>query len=387
MFGQQPIDDEDDDNEADPSSGPSPDKSVSSRPPLPDASSKAPSDQVMQYILNKNSSSQPSNKLQDDPLMAQYLKEQSDLDDYRKVKLQADTATNIGQSLSQMALGANAPQPNPVYKNIDTQNQELLGSKEQDMDRRRKVLDAIEARKSREEIASGNRDMRQAIADAANKDRALRQKELSASKQESQVNKWMNSMKDDLDPNKARGGNMAFNQRKVDQAERLSGLIHDTHGNIANLDSRQIEELAIGLNSMLSNSNSSAVSQVEALVPKTAIGNSTKLQEWLSNNPTGVNQIAFVQKMADTVEREKNIASSQVKKAQRQRLAAYEKFKQAAPDEYNQLLNSYGLNEPEEKPLPVASNPKSAYQPGQLVKVRGKMYRVGADGNDLEEVM
>jgi hypothetical protein len=148
MFNQPPMEEDDDEN--------SPYDAVSSRPPI-----ESPRSQVMNFISQKNASSQPSNKLEDDPLMSQYLKEQSDLDDYRKVKLNADTASNIGQSLSQMALGANTPQANPVYKNIDTQNQQLLSSKEQDMDRRRKVLDAIEARKARQEYEEGRRQDRQ----------------------------------------------------------------------------------------------------------------------------------------------------------------------------------------------------------------------------------
>lgn len=156
-------------------------------------------------------------------------------------------------------------------------------------------------------------------------------------------------LKDDLDPNKARGGNMSFNQKKVDQAERLEGLIYGSSGNINNLDSRQIEELAIGLNSMLSNSSSSAVSQVEALVPKTVIGNAQKLKEWLSNDPQGTNQVAFVKRMAETVGREKEIAGEQVKKAQIARLAAHSHLEKADPLGYQRILQSYGIDPSEIK--------------------------------------
>lgn len=151
-------------------------------------------------------------------------------------------------------------------------------------------------------------------------------------------------LKDDLDPNKGRSGNMAFNQKKIDQAERLEGLMKDSKGSVSNLDSRQVEELAIGLNSMLSNSSSSAVSQVKALVPSTAIGDAMHLKEWLMNDPTGVNQTAFVKRMAETVEREKEIAGEQVKKAQVQRLSAYNALKKARPDEFNAIVSAYGID-------------------------------------------
>jgi hypothetical protein len=150
-------------------------------------------------------------------------------------------------------------------------------------------------------------------------------------------------LKDDLDPNKARGGNLAFNQKKVDQAERLEALITDSNGNVSNLDQRQIEELAIGLNSMLTNSSTGAASQVAALVPKSAIGNAKKLQEWLFNEPTGTNQLEFVKRMADTVDREKSTAMHQVQKAQVQRLSAHSGLSKSNPALYNEILQGYGL--------------------------------------------
>ena len=150
-------------------------------------------------------------------------------------------------------------------------------------------------------------------------------------------------LKDDLDPNKARGGNLAFNQKKVDQAERLEALITDSNGNVSNLDQRQIEELAIGLNSMLTNASTGAASQVAALVPKSAVGNVQKLKEWLSNEPTGTNQLEFVKRMADTVNREKATAQNQVMKAQVQRLSAHSGLQKTNPDLYNEITQSYGL--------------------------------------------
>jgi hypothetical protein len=367
----------------------------SSPPPPPDMGKPDISMMVKNAIAQKSGLSLPNStpknpSIESDPMMQQYLKNKSELDDAQLAKIESDRITNLGQSFSQLAQGTNAPKDNPVFKSIQGQNTELLGSKEKDQDLRRKVMDAIEARNSRESIAKDNRLSRQTIVDSLNKDRALKRDELSSHKVDQQVNKWANALKDDLDPNKARGGNMSFNQKKVDQAERLEGLIKDSSGNISNLDSRQVEELAIGLNSMLSNSSSSAVSQVEALVPKTALGNASKLKEWLTNNPTGMNQMAFVKRMADTVTREKTIASNQIKKAQKQRLSAYSKFKDADPDQYNQILNAYGLNENPDDAEPKNQDmtpPKTGYQAGSLVKVRGKMYRVGSDGDSLEEVM
>lgn len=152
-------------------------------------------------------------------------------------------------------------------------------------------------------------------------------------------------MQKDLDPNQARAGNLARNQAQVDQSDRLKGLYTESNGDIRNLDSRQMEELAIGMNKMLSGSSAGSTTQVEALLPKTAVGNSSKLKEWLLNDPQGTNQIEFVKRMAETVDRERQIAQNQVKNAQVQRLSAYDKLKRSDPERYKQVLNSYGIDE------------------------------------------
>lgn len=178
---------------------------------------------------------------------------------------------------------------------------------------------------------------------------ALDRKEARVAKSEQRNDKLSDDlvikMQKDLDPNQARGGNLAKNQAQMDQADRLKALYTESNGDIRNLDSRQIEELAIGMNKMLSGSSQGSSSQVEALVPKTARGNASKLKEWLLNDPQGTNQIEFVKRMAETVERERQVAGNQIKNAQVQRLSAYNKLKKADPERYKQVLNAYGIDD------------------------------------------
>lgn len=152
-------------------------------------------------------------------------------------------------------------------------------------------------------------------------------------------------MQGDMDPNKARGGNLAKNQAQIDQADRLKGLYTESGGDLRNLDSRQMEELAIGMNKMLSGSSGGSTSQVEALLPHSIRGDSQKLKEWLLNDPKGADQQKFVARMAETVEREREIAQKQVRHAQAQRLSAYSKLKQSDPERYKQVLNAYGIDD------------------------------------------
>lgn len=177
---------------------------------------------------------------------------------------------------------------------------------------------------------------------------ALRRQELGIKNKSADYEKnekLATALKQDLDPNAARGGNFAMNQKRVDQADRLMGLIKDSSGNISNLDSRQTEELAIGLNSMLSGSGQGSANQVAALVPSTVRGDANKLKEWLTNEPTGSDQQAFVQRMADTVQRERDIAANQVKNVQLARLAAHSGLQQKAPDLYANVIHGYGIDD------------------------------------------
>jgi hypothetical protein len=382
--------------------------SLSNRDPLVDVS-PSQSDAVKQAILNRMSGSATTKKddeLASDPLMKDYQKSQDNVDEFRKAKLGADYINNLGSAFSQVAQGANAPKQNTeLYSNMQKQGAEALKSTEEDLDRRSKVMGAIEQRKSREGIAADNRDSRSlrlskiVLADLINKmhaqDIVCHEIKISFdAKTEAQVNKWTSQMKDDLDPNKARGGNLASNQKRVDNAQRIEALLSQVHNNP---DPRQMEELAISSQALLSSSGTPAAEQVKALIPHTAMSSANAFREWLTNNPTGTGQQEFVKRMAETVEREKDLANQQVQKAQRQRLSAYGRFKDADPETYNAILNSYGLGEGEEKEEkkksestssgPTQNKPQGNGRAGQLVKVRGKMYRVGADGDSLEEVM
>lgn len=157
--------------------------------------------------------------------------------------------------------------------------------------------------------------------------------------------KRLTALGDALDASKQRQGAFGTSKQVFDRAERLQSLASAFPD--GNLDSRQMEEIAIGLNAMLSGSNTGAQSQVESLVPKTIMGNAQKLAEWLSNNPKGTNQQEFVKRMMGSVEREKQTAADQIKRTQMQRVSRYSDLEKDSPDEFYNTLQSAGLD-PEE---------------------------------------
>jgi len=156
------------------------------------------------------------------------------------------------------------------------------------------------------------------------------------------VTKLAKAMKDDLDADKGRSGNFGQISAKVQSAERLEGLVQSFKD--GNLPPAQMEELALGLSNMLAPGGGTSRAQVEALVPHTAIGDASKLKNWLFNEPGGSNQQKFVEQMSHTIQREKDIANGQLNQIRSQRLPIHAELKKRSPDMYNALLHSYKMD-------------------------------------------
>jgi hypothetical protein len=146
-----------------------------------------------------------------------------------------------------------------------------------------------------------------------------------------------------LNPSGARAGSLAKLNDKVNQAEAIEGLILDENGQLKkDIDKRQIQELAKGLDNLLS-SGVSTVSGVHELVPVSAQGNLQSLQEYISGIPTGGAMDNFVKKLAETVQREKNIRHDQLVRAQVSGLGVAANLRKTNPDEYWATLGNHKL--------------------------------------------
>src|SRR6478672_1302714 len=133
-----PMDDFDEEDENKPYS------SISDRPALPVESGTpvgdAPANPAIKDFLLKARTSTPNSttgsmSLDQDPMMQEYFKDKTEMGNDRLAKVGADYMSNLGQAASQIALGTNTPQQNKVFQSIDTQNQDLIDSKNKEMDR------------------------------------------------------------------------------------------------------------------------------------------------------------------------------------------------------------------------------------------------------------
>ena len=174
--------------------------------------------------------------------------------------------------------------------------------------------------------------------------------------------KRLQTMGDDLDPSKNVRNPYGVAQLGLNRAERIEGLVNQYKD--LNLDRRETEELAIGLNSMLQGSNVSARSQVESLIPSSIRGNAQKMIEWLVNEPQGLKQQKFVQRMLNDVIREKQIFQGQVQKFARAKVSKYSDVINKYPEEATGIMKSFGID-PEE----YNNWKKSGYKSEDVTKI------------------
>lgn len=128
----------------------------------------------------------------------------------------------------------------------------------------------------------------------------------------------------------------------IRSAEAIEALTEQYKGRFDQMDERQITELARSLDGLLSQGQST-VSGTTHLLPKTAVGNVSKIVEYLRNVPTGQQQGAFVKRMLETVGREKELAKDQIKRAQGKILGPYKETLKRRPEDAKDILGPHGL--------------------------------------------
>jgi hypothetical protein len=180
---------------------------------------------------------------------------------------------------------------------------------------------------------------------------SLRRQELALKAGQVQDEKTRNEfvkLQESLDPTKARSGAFGDQYKIVNQADRLKTLLNKAASGM-NLTAPELEEVAIAQAKILGGAGGTSRSQVQALVPHSLTGEVSKAWSWLSNNPTGTGQQEFVKRMAKTIDREQDLAKSELKKIIDKRVTVRRHLKDKNPELYKDVLNeaysSVGITE------------------------------------------
>jgi len=161
-------------------------------------------------------------------------------------------------------------------------------------------------------------------------------------KKTSDYEKRLGQLNKDIDPSRYRAGAFGDSKKVFDRGERLQTLGEQAQNlQKGGADKRQMEEFAIGLNAMLSGSNQGAQQQVQALVPHTWWGGAQGIGEYLTNNPTGLGQQKFVQRMLDTISREQEVAKQQMDRTRYARLTQYKDILEGHKQDFEDQMRGF----------------------------------------------
>lgn len=194
------------------------------------------------------------------------------------------------------------------------------------------AFNAEESRKTRLEIEKDKNETRKLAAEAAGtekKNKAL----------DSEVGK----LRETLDPNKMRGGNLAKSQAMKNAAERIEALLQQFPD--GNVPKAQTTEVATAVAALISGGNPQSQHQIDSIVPDSMRGNAQDIASWFTNNPLGREQQAFIKLLGHTTAREKEVAERQIKEAQIAKLGGFTKLKEGDPERYKSTLSGFGINE------------------------------------------
>lgn len=173
------------------------------------------------------------------------------------------------------------------------------------------------------------------------------------------LDKALKELGQDFDPSGGRSGEFGKNQARINAANRIRALAVDENGNARDLTINQMPELAQSVASLISGGGSGAQAQIEHLLPRSYSRDVSGITQYLSNEPQGAGQKAFVQQMVDTAERERQVAQQSIDAARAQRAAKHQRVLLGNPEESRRVLNGFGWDlGPDGMPVQKQAAPK-----------------------------
>jgi hypothetical protein len=186
-------------------------------------------------------------------------------------------------------------------------------------------LDAMDGQ--RKELAERRRQF-----DLSRSDRA---KDAAASRDQAKSDKDFMAMGKDLEEGTASSrSDLGRHAQTVSAADKLLTLGKQGAKQPGGLDSRQIEEAAVASAALVGGGNGPAQSTVQALVPHNMASSAAGIKEWLMSEPQGADQQAFVARMMETAEREKQLATEKIKGIKGSVLQKYAHLKDRDPSRW-----------------------------------------------------
>ncbi len=157
-------------------------------------------------------------------------------------------------------------------------------------------------------------------------------------------------------------------QANVFQAQRIKALIEQYKKDPNSMPltgPASLSEVAIGLNSLLSATGGSEESR-KSLIPQSARGKFTTLEQYLTNRPVGAEMAEFVKNAQDTLNRETQTNQKQVDdyKAELKRVYGLGRYASRHPDKFDYIFD---FKRPGSSPTEEVPTGSSSKQKGRSI--------------------
>lgn len=192
-------------------------------------------------------------------------------------------------------------------------------------------------------------------------------------KQSATTLKRFDNLDNELDPTRGRTGPFGQLTTQLNQIEKADALFTGGY----DMTKPMTEEVALGLHRLLSGSNAAHVEQVKALIPNTAMSDWQSMKSYFDNNPEKLGNAAFMKKLKETYDREKEVVTGQYKNAAYMKAARKKDLMQKDPERFRESIEAdprLNYNEFEQfagtgsrsggSTPPAARQPQSGLPPG-----------------------
>ncbi len=132
-------------------------------------------------------------------------------------------------------------------------------------------------------------------------------------------------------------------KRKLYASSGLN-LIKQAEAQPGGVDKRQMAELQMEVARVLTGQGVMTNETLNALATNTAKSKVKNWEEWVTNNPTGTDQQAFVDRFKTTLQRQASFHGNELDKYKQKTMAKYTTFEKQAPNEFYASLQQAGYD-------------------------------------------
>ena len=301
-----------------------------------------------------------------DPEMQQYETQQAEVDKQRHAMIGANQALAAGQLGAQLATGGQSQyHDSGAAAMTQKAGSEMLKGKEEDMDRRQKIMNAIEARKTRE---TGRAES------AANRAAAMQM--IQSNKMGTEQDKAYTAMRHDLESFR---GNQAAQQAalKIQNADTALAIVKNKDPNT--LSTQDLNLLANEMGKLASG-GVPGEHGVQAMMPNNLQTKYAEMQSFLLSKPSDAQAGEYIKRNMAYLDEMKQVAQSTLGNYRANIAKGYKN--RVKPEDYASASTDYGFGEQPQAAQKMSAGAESTFP--KQVRKDGHMATVSSQA-ELDE--